>query len=64
MKARQYPSGAGGVSTVAYTWFRWGGGAHPGKTHVFLSWNIGLPSLDVSFQCVTDDFGRLVEVRS
>lgn len=42
---------------------RWGGGAHPGKYHMYLStWDFraGLPL--VSAQCVVDDFGDLVEV--
>ena len=44
---------------------RWGGGADPGKTHVFL-FGCGdrRPRTWVGVQCVVDDFGDLVVVPS
>jgi hypothetical protein len=47
---------------MEFAWFRWGGGALPGLTHVFSNtrWNDLLGS--ISIQCVVDDFGNLVEV--
>lgn len=42
---------------------RWGGGADPGKWHVF--WGTGRADVhSMSMQCVVDDFGNLVEVAS
>lgn len=49
-----------GWRAAEITWCRWGGGAHPGLTHVFLT-----PVNELTFlskQCVVDDFGNLVEV--
>jgi hypothetical protein len=56
-------SGASTRVSLSLVMVRWGGGAHPGKYHVFLAcWDVraGLPL--VSAQCVVDDFGDLVEV--
>lgn len=56
------PGGALITYRVEIAACRWGGGAEPGKTHVFsccgYGWFFG------SHQCVTDDFGNLVEVSS
>lgn len=45
---------------------RWGGGAHPGKYHVFLitpiERKLGLSFSPFSAQYVVDDFGDLVAV--
>lgn len=53
-------NGAGSALSIELRWFRWGGGANPGMTHVFtiapINW------VFVSLQCVTDDFGSLVVV--
>lgn len=53
--------GAGTASALRICAFRWGGGAHPGKTHVF---TMGPPlrsRLWMSVQCVVDDYGTLVD---
>jgi hypothetical protein len=58
-------SGASTSISISLVMARWGCGAHPGKYHVFLAtWDFraGLPLM--SAQCVIDDFGNLVEVRS
>lgn len=47
---------------VTVVCIRWGGGADVGKTHVFVSSAGGCQLGRVSMQCVTDDFGDLVEV--
>lgn len=53
-------NGNGAVLPLELIWFRWGGGAMPGKTHVFTggpyTW------MSISKQCVVDDFGTLVPV--
>jgi hypothetical protein len=56
----------GGESELSLVWFRWGGGARPGFTHVFtcgLSW-VESDRWRVlnSQQAVVDDFGNLVPV--
>lgn len=53
----------GGSSTVTFGWFRWGGGAEPGRTHLFRL-GLGCSPIDFSWQCVVDDFGNLVVVPS
>lgn len=40
---------------------RWGGGAHHGRYHVFLT-GAGYSFFTFSRQCVVDDFGNLVPV--
>lgn len=44
--------------STEFCYIRWGGGAEPGKTHVFAASGEFL----ISMQCVTDDFGNLVKV--
>lgn len=58
-----HPDGGGYAWPLRLVCRRWGGGAHPGKTHVYtlLSWGENQLG-SVSMQCVTDDFGDLVEV--
>lgn len=53
-------NGNGAVLSLELVWFRWGGGATPGKTHVFVAGPITFMS--ISTQCVVDDFGTLVPV--
>lgn len=49
-------------STIDLCFIRHGGGADFGKTHVF---NVSGSrfGVHISMQCVTDDFGDLVEVK-
>lgn len=57
-------TGCGQSATIECAAFRWGGGAQPGKWHVFI---VGLSSLGwyfPSIDCVIDDFGNLVRVSS
>lgn len=56
MKTECYDIGVTYGMRVAYT--RWGGGAKAGKTHVYPLQGF----VHFSYQCVTDDFGNLVEV--
>lgn len=53
-------NGNGAMLSMELLWFRWGGGAQPGKTHVFVSGPFDW--VPVSTQCVVDDFGNLVAV--
>lgn len=54
-------SGAASSRLAEVCWSRWGGGALPGRTHVFLIYPYSSITL-ISAQCVVDDFGSLVEV--
>ncbi|RIX74452.1 hypothetical protein [Acidovorax cavernicola] len=57
-------SPSGGIShrSCAIYVARWGGGAHPGKYHIWCSTIDLRAGVFVSAQCVVDDFGNLVEV--
>ena len=51
-----------GGASATFAWFRWGAGAEPGRTHLFLAGARPAPGDDFSWQCVVDDFGTLVVV--
>jgi hypothetical protein len=57
-KVRTY-GGAITCGLVEVACIRWGGGAKPGKTHVFAMGDLGFFE---GHQCVVDDFGDLVAV--
>lgn len=57
------PNGALMSFKVEFCMARWGGGANPGKTHVYppySAWFWKNAEAAGSMQCVTDDFGNLV----
>ncbi len=62
MSGARLVGNAAQISVVEAVMFRWGGGAAPGKWHVFL---VGLSTHDwwvPGVDCVVDDFGTLVRV--
>lgn len=64
-----YASGSYQSSAVEFCAFRWGGGAEPGKWHVFVNQSFAhnelfMGCLRTSTQCVVDDFGNLSAVQS
>lgn len=60
MDSKLWCSKDGAIVTygLKVAFMRWGGGAAPGRTHVYPLGGL----VHFSMQCVTDDFGNLVEV--